>query len=462
MAKILALGAYLYQAVVAFGLLIVVARLLPARDYAAYSLFMATSQFVAIAFFEWIRFACTRFYPGPSARTEATQRRTMLVEFSMCTLVCIGVGGVSLFFGLPVEFAIIGAGVAILQGASDLQLTIVQFYGRFHDFSWMQGLRATLLALATCLGAFATRTVFGAIIGLLCAYLLYAAAIAFMERKRRFPRQHWGPAIARQHLQYGTVAAGASILGLMAPLGLRYVLIASFGPQVVAGALLAVDLLQRPFVLIISALHAVTYPEVVAAFDRGQQTGFARTLGQYYGLVLTLTLIAVAGILVLLPPVALVVLKPGLQSAFLQAAPLLIGIFFVRSLTQNLSTTPAHLRLNLKQLILLALADVVGLNLFALVASHLPDVSIFTTIAGAGVGTVLAALPGIAILMSLPFDLPQRPVLIASAAALIAAVLALVPIGGPLQTAALGVGIAGIVSLGALYTLFFAMKPGQA
>ena len=34
MAKLLALGAYVYQALIAFGLLLLVARLLPPADYA--------------------------------------------------------------------------------------------------------------------------------------------------------------------------------------------------------------------------------------------------------------------------------------------------------------------------------------------------------------------------------------------------------------------------------------------
>ena len=65
MAKIVALAAYFYQAAVAFGLLIIVAHYAVAgRLIRAYSLFISISQFAAILCFEWIRFACSRFYPG--------------------------------------------------------------------------------------------------------------------------------------------------------------------------------------------------------------------------------------------------------------------------------------------------------------------------------------------------------------------------------------------------------------
>ena len=70
MAKIAALGAYVYQALLAFGLLIAVSNLLPARDYVAYSLFVSIAQFADIASFQWIRSACSRFYPGPDGESE--------------------------------------------------------------------------------------------------------------------------------------------------------------------------------------------------------------------------------------------------------------------------------------------------------------------------------------------------------------------------------------------------------
>src|SRR5260221_13566633 len=117
MAKVFALGAYLYQAVLAFGLLILIARILPASDYATYSLFIATSQFVAIAFFEWVRFACSRFYPGRTALSEATQRQTIIVEGALCALACMILGAETIVFGLSAALALIGAAVSILLGS---------------------------------------------------------------------------------------------------------------------------------------------------------------------------------------------------------------------------------------------------------------------------------------------------------------------------------------------------------
>jgi hypothetical protein len=120
MAKILAMGAYLYQAALAFGLLIVVARLLAPSDYASYSLFISISQFGAIALFEWIRFGCSRFYPGLTDESEAIQRRAITLEFSFCTLACLGIALATAAFGMPLWIALIGGAVGIFQGGSDL------------------------------------------------------------------------------------------------------------------------------------------------------------------------------------------------------------------------------------------------------------------------------------------------------------------------------------------------------
>jgi hypothetical protein len=49
-------------------------------DHAAFSLFISITQFGAIAGFDWIRLACSRFHPGQSAESEAAKRRAIGVE----------------------------------------------------------------------------------------------------------------------------------------------------------------------------------------------------------------------------------------------------------------------------------------------------------------------------------------------------------------------------------------------
>ena len=153
MAKLFAMGAYFYQALLAFGLLMAVARLLAPVDYATYSVFIAVTQVGAVAAFVWLRFACSRFYPGPTEGSERDQRRTLLVEGVLCGVVCLAIGAASIPFGVPPALAVIGGAVSAGQGASDLHLSVVRFARRFAAFSWLNGARASMVAIGTFVGA---------------------------------------------------------------------------------------------------------------------------------------------------------------------------------------------------------------------------------------------------------------------------------------------------------------------
>ncbi|MGN6101650.1 MAG: hypothetical protein ACTHOR_10925 [Devosia sp.] len=295
MAKLLAMGAYFYQAILAFGLLMAVARLLDPVDYATYSVFIAVTQVGAVAGFEWLRFACSRFYPGPSPGTERDQRRTLVVEGLACGGLCLLAGAAAIPFGVPPALALIGGAVAAGQGGSDLHLSVVRFAQRFGAFSRLNGSRATMVAVGTLAGAFATHTVVGATAGLLAAYVAYGI-IAFVTDRGVYGSVGVAKLkIVREHATYGGVSAGMAVLGLLSPLGLKLILTGALGKEAAAGVLLALDLLQRPFIMVISALQTVEYPDVVAAFDR-KATDLPRRLGRFYALMATLSLISAAAI----------------------------------------------------------------------------------------------------------------------------------------------------------------------
>jgi hypothetical protein len=236
---------------------------------------------------------------------------------------------------------------------------------------------------------------------------------------------------------------------------LKAILAAMLGAPVAAGALLAIDLLQRPFILIVSALQAVRYPDLVSHFDRGgPEPELRRTLGEYYALLLCLSLMTAAGIIALLRPVATLVIASDLQVAFLRAAPLLVGISLLRGLIQSLLTTPAHLRRHLSSIALPAVVDCLLLNLFALVAVKAFGASDMVILMGAALGVALAALVGLRVLLSLPFDLPWPPVLAALASGLVPTVTFGMP--GENAYASLATGLVGAAFFGSLslYSLY--------
>lgn len=281
MGQIAALGAYVYQAVLALGLLLLVSRILPAQDFTHYSLFVTISQFGSIAAFEWLRFSCSRFYPGTD---EAAQRSVILYAFMVCAALCLLAGGGVFAFGATsIGIAVGGALVAVFQGGSELHLTMLRFRQDFRLFSVLQAARASALAIGTVCGTLLAPTLAGAVSGMLAAYLAYAMLARLLGGPLAEGLQRPQRRLLVKHLTYGGVSAGASVAGILAPLGLKAFLTAVIGAQGAAGALLALDLLQRPFVMVVSALHAIRYPELVASFDREPASpAFREQLGGYY------------------------------------------------------------------------------------------------------------------------------------------------------------------------------------
>ena len=147
-----------------------------------------------------------------------------------------------------------------------------------------------------------------------------------------------------------------------------------------------------------------------------------------------------------------------MREQFLITAPLVAVFSMLRALTQNISTTPAHLELNLRDLTLLALADCVSFNVLAFGASVIFGPVSLPIIAGATLGALLAGLFGLRIATSLPFQLPLPPVLIGTLAALVPTGLFFVPAGNAIVGALLSGLASGMICLAALLALFFAMR----
>ena len=460
MAQLAAVGAYFYQAAMALGLVIAISRLLPAADYTVYSFFVAISQFGAILAFEWIRFACSRFYPGPSAASEAAERHAMRFGCLASALASVAVGLAAWGLGLAGEMALLGTCVAIFQGGTDLHLSMLRFRTAFRAFSWLQSLRATLVTAATLAGAIFGQTVLLALTGLLIGYCVYGAVLIGLARGTggRFVRPDLH--LVRKHLVYGSVSAGASVASLLAPIGLKAILTAVLGAHGAAGALLAIDLLQRPFIMVVQAVQGTCYPQIVALYDRlPRGEAFHRALGQYYGLLTGLTLMTAAGLLALLRPATPWLIASDLQPAFLHAAPFVIAIAAMRALIQTMLPTPGHLSRRLPIILMLAVGDCMLLNLAALVALGLFGMTDTILLSGATAGAALAMVPGLALLRSLPCRLPWQPLALAASA--LAVGVGQANAAGELSVSMLAaLTVIGLLCLSALWLLIRGMREG--
>ena len=256
--------------------------------------------------------------------------------------------------------------------------------------------------------------------GVLAGNLAYCTLACILSR-HILPWSHaWNGTAARRNLVYGGVSAGASVAGVLAPLGLKSIFVSALGPATAAGPLLALDLLQRPFGMIITSLQAIRYPELVARFDQEDDSGAIRMeLGRYYALLTGFALIGAAGVIALLDGATRAVVPLALQRSFLETAPLIMLVALLRALTQTLLSTPAHLQRRLPAIVGLAVLDCILTCAGAFLAAALfpgAGAAIAAGAAGAAGGAAAAAGFGTFMLRRQPFVMPWQPVLLSGTA----------------------------------------------
>lgn len=374
-ARLAALSAYGYQAVAALGLILVVSRLLPPAEYATYSLVMATAQLAALGAFDWVRFAATRFYPGVGEDAERREKATLAASFLSMAGLGFLAALICLALGVRADITIGGATIAAAQGGTDLQLTMARCRGGFSLFARTQLVRATLLSVGGIGGALLTGTALGAMMGVIGGYVLTIGFVALTDRMLlQTDLKSASPLSLRSYARYGFPAAGASVVHLGSTVALRYAVSAFASPVLVPGMLLAIDLVQRPFALAVTALNDVIYPSVVAAHDRGDTRAERTALQALYGLelggilVLSLMLIGFSGI------ISEYAAGASLRSAFHAALPLTAVLMGLRITLTAVAATPFHLATRSRALAAIAATDFLTTSGALLIAGSLFDV----------------------------------------------------------------------------------------
>jgi hypothetical protein len=358
--RVATLAAYGYQAVAALGLVLAVAHVLTGPEYARFSLTLATAQFAAIGAFEWVRIAATRFYPGPDPDAAPLQKASLGAGFVASALVGGIVSVSAMLGGAPVLVVLLGAAVAIGQGLTDLHLTFVRFRGDLGAFARAQSLRATAMIGFAAGGAVLTGAATGALAGIVLAHaVLILVALITDPHLRSTPWRHPSAELIRAQMAYGAPAAGASILYLATTLMARYTITLISPGAAGAGTLLAFDLIQRPFAVVTTALHALLYPPVVREFDRGGFDAARAPLRRLYVIELGCILALAAGLAAALSlsSVVSLIAPDQLSQAFSEAALLCILIFATRTALLSLAPLVLHLTRRTKLMAAINLSD---------------------------------------------------------------------------------------------------------
>lgn len=415
MVRLLALGSYVYQSATAIVLIFAISHILAPADYTIFSLALASSQLLCVLMFEWLQLAGVRFL-APATGSEAARLRSSLFSAAgLSTLALVLVGGViSLFTKLSPGITAIGLALAVAQGVTDLHFMMIRVSGRLGAAAWLMIGRATLLLAGAIAGAIvfghAMATLAGLVLGHVISLLLASLSDRSLLQWR--PRRTTRADLAG-FCRYGMLAAGASVLHLSVPVMIRLIVIGRLGSSAAAGFSMALDLLQRPFTVLVSAIHTVNYPDVVVRFDRGSDRDARQTTARLFDFIICSTAIMLGGLIGFLPDVARLFVPRDILAGFLSAAPAAAAFYFLHLHLQGTLAILPHLQKSALRLVVVAACQLLAVSVCSGLASA-AGIAPPGIIAAAAVATTAVML--FASGPTIRFGAVPRPYLIAAAA----------------------------------------------
>ena len=407
MTRLLALASYVYQSAAAITLIFAVSHILPPAHYTGFSLALASSQLLCILMFEWLQLAGVRFLAAARA-TEAARLRTSLVAAALAsaaTLLAVG-GAASIFIDAPPRMIALGLALAVLQGLTDLLFTMIRVSDRLATSALLIIFRASVLLAGAVAGAFSGGTAISTLSGSVLGYSLsLLVGLACFRAPLQRPSQQTLVADIADFCRYGMLAAGASVIHLTVPVTIRFIVVGRLAsdPAASAGFSMAIDLLQRPFAVLVAAIHSVNYPEVVYQFEHGTDREARDATAQLFDFIICTTVVLLGGLIGFLPDAARLFVPRDIAAPFLAAAPAAATFYFLHVHIQGTLAVIPHLQKSALRLVIVA-----GCQLLA--ASAVATVSV---IAGLTPGAVL---DGAAAATALIIGLASGPTLRAGAA----------------------------------------------
>jgi|GEM_PF-2145676 len=403
MIRLFALASFVYQSAAAIVLIFVLSHILAPAEYTTFSLALASSQFLCVLMFEWLQLAGVRFLAAAHGEEAARLRSSLIAAALLSATLLIGAGSAASIAGpLPLQVVGLGLTLAVLQGFADLNLMMIRVSDRLAAAAALLTLRATLLLAAPVAGALmfgtTTATLAGGVLGqtatLVVGWLAYRPPL----QKVTF---HVLLSTWRHFARYGIPAAGASVIHLSVPVMMRFIVIsglAAAGPAATAGFSMAVDLLQRPFAVIIAAIHTISYPDVVAQFEHRTKQESRDAIGRFYDFILCTTIVMLGGLIGFLPDAGRLFIPADVLTSFLSyGAATAVFYFFHVHLQSTLAVIP-HLTTSSVRLVVIAACQLALVSLFTTlaVARSLSPASVVTSATIAtGVVTILGSGPAI-------------------------------------------------------------------
>ncbi|MGE5452621.1 MAG: lipopolysaccharide biosynthesis protein [Acidobacteriota bacterium] len=341
--KLLAMSAYAVQALATLGLVFAVSRLLSGAEYGHYSLIVASAQSASVLAFEWVRLAASRFCSNVEAHDTRFRKDTIQAAFAGAALTLVALAGGAAVVG-ALSYGAIGLGllVALLIGITDLLLVFLRAQGSFNQFALLQTVRAFTLLGSSVLGAFWGRTATSALMGLCAGYAITLLAYVFAAPSWwQWRSGHVRAALFKEMAVYGVSVAAASNLHLQVPLLIRWIGKFFLSADGFAGLSFAMDVLQKPFALVTTAVGGVLTPGVIVEFEKAQDPRSPK-LKQLYEVQLWCVCLLLGLALAFIPELSGLI-SPSLRPWLLLFGPPVALVFAMHTLIQTTIAIPGHL-----------------------------------------------------------------------------------------------------------------------
>jgi O-antigen/teichoic acid export membrane protein len=395
MIRLLALCGYFYQSITAVLLILILSHILAPASYTTFSLTIAVSQLVTVIAFEWLQLAGQRFLASSQGDESTRLRSSMFSAFALSILALASlVGLATVVTDLPPTLTGLGLAITILQGTTELHYMVIRVVGGLAASSLLLISRATFLLVGAVAGAKLVGTAEAALLGTLTGHGLGLVLGSIVDHTliRWSPRRTTAADLAA-FARYGMLASGASVVHLSAPILIRFLVIGRLGiaSDASAGFSMALDLLQRPFSVLLSAIHTICYPDVVSRFDNGTRQEAQRRATELFDLALSSTALMLGGLIAFIPDAARYFVPPALMPAFIAVTPSVAAFYFLHTHLQATLALVPHLQKAALRLIIIAAAQLALISLFVF-ASTLAGMSPTAALTSAAVATGLMIL----------------------------------------------------------------------
>lgn len=299
-------------------------RLLNPEEYGAYTLTIATVSAADALLLHWLRLALLRFLPKAQAgdtATPATILRIYAILSVGVSVLAIALSWFVLQDAFMQQIVLLGAILFVVQGAFELTVERERSELSPRKYGLYAGIKSVVALAVGAALALAGLGAFGLLIGLIVAMILPLLILGGAGRWIAASKGSYDPALARQIATYGLPLAATSTLAFLVTGSDRFML-AGFIDTAAAGQYaVGYDLAQFTLGLLLSIVNLAAYPLIVNTYEKEGEAVAQRVLRWALSLMLLIGLPATAGLAVLSPNIAGVLVGSGFEDAATMIIP---------------------------------------------------------------------------------------------------------------------------------------------